>query len=86
MVRLKRKFGLSSDAAGDLKGAVYAISGVIVAMDHGWDRTVLIALFLVAMSIISVLTVGNIPPEQAQDVSDLLETDTVQDVLRQGRE
>ena len=83
---IKRKLGLSSDAAGDLKGAVYGISAVIVTMEPGWDRTFLISLFLIVMAVISWLTVGNIPPDQARDVSDLLETDTVQDVLRQGRE
>lgn len=83
---IKRKIGLTTDTAGDLKGAVYAIAGVLVTMDPGWDRTFLISLFLIVMAVISWLTVGNIPPDQARDVSDLLETDTVQDVLRQGRE
>ena len=83
---LKSRIGLSTNTAGDLKGAVYAIAGVLVTMDPGWDRTFLISLFLIVMAVISWLTVGNIPPDQARDVSDLLETETVQDVLRQGRE
>lgn len=83
---LKSRIGLSTNTSSDLKGAVYAIAGVLVTMDPGWDRTFLISLFLIVMAVISWLTVGNIPPEQAKDVSDLLETDTVQDVLRQGRE
>lgn len=83
---LKRRLGLSTDTAGDLKGAVYGLSAVIISMDPGWDRTFLISLFLIVMAVISWLTVGNIPPDKARDVSDLLETDTVQDVLRQGRE
>lgn len=83
---IKSKLGLTSDTAGDLKAAVYGISGAIVIMEPGWDKTVLLALFMITMMVISWLTVGNIPPEQAQDVSDLLETDTAQDLLRKGRE
>ena len=83
---IKTKLGLTTDTAGDLKAAVYGISGAIVIMEPGWDKTVLLALFMITMMVISWLTVGNIPPEQAQDVSNLLETDTAQDLLRKGRE
>ena len=83
---IKRKLGLTTDTAGDLKAAVYGISGAIVIMEPGWDKTILLGLFMITMMVISWLTVGNIPPEQAQDVSDLLDTDEVQDVLRKGRE
>ena len=80
---LKRKLGLSTDTAGDLKGAVYGLSAVIISMDPGWDRTFLISLFLIVMAIISYLTVGNIPPDAADEI--MAEKD-LKDVLREGRE
>lgn len=83
---IKRKLGLSTDAAGDLKGAVYGISAVIISMDPGWDRTFLISLFLIVMAVISWLTVGNIPPAMASDVKEIMDSKPIQDVLREGRE
>lgn len=80
---IKRKLGLSTDAAGDLKGAVYGISAVIISMDPGWDRTFLISLFLIVMAVISWLTVGNIPPEAADEI---LAEKGLKDVLREGRD
>ncbi len=80
---MKKRFGLTTDAAGDLKGAVYGISAVIISMDPGWDRTFLISLFLVVMAVISWLTVGNIPPAAADE---LLAEKELADVLREGRE
>lgn len=80
---IKRKLGLTSDAAGDLKAAVYGISGAIVIMEPGWDKTVLLALFMITMMVISWLTVGNIPPEQAEEL--MMEKD-IRDVLREGRD
>lgn len=95
---LKQKIGLATDTAGDLKGAVYAMSAVIVAMDPGWDRTVLIALFLIVMAVISWLQVGNIRPEIADQITEHYENDgyvigdkgkparTLEEVLKEGRE
>ena len=80
---IKSKLGLTSDTAGDLKAAVYGISGAIVIMEPGWDKTVLLALFMITMMVISWLTVGNIPPEAADEL--MLEKD-LRDVLREGRE
>ena len=80
---MRRKLGFSSDTAGDLKAAVYGISAVIVTMEPGWDRTALIALFLIVMAVISWLTVGNIPPEAAEEM--MAERDLA-DVLREGRD
>jgi hypothetical protein len=80
---VRRKLGFSSDTAGDLKAAVYGISAVIVTMEPGWDRTALIALFLIVMAVISWLTVGNIPPEAAEEM--MAERDLA-DVLREGRD
>ena len=80
---MKKKFGLTTDTAGDLKGAVYGISAVIITMEPGWDRTFLISLFLIIMAIISWLTVGNIPPAAADEL--MLEKD-LRDVLREGRD
>lgn len=80
---IKRKLGLTSNTAGDLKAAVYGISGAIVIMEPGWDKTVLLALFMVTMMVISWLTVGNIPPEQAEEL--MMEKD-IRDVLREGRD
>lgn len=80
---MKKRFGLTTDAAGDLKGAVYGLSAVIISMDPGWDRTFLISLFLIVMAVISWLTVGNIPPDAADEI--MAEKD-LKDVLREGRE
>ena len=80
---MKRKMGLTTDTAGDLKAAVYGISAVIVTMEPGWDRSILIALFLVVMAVISWLTVGNIPPDAADEI---LAEKELADVLREGRE
>jgi hypothetical protein len=83
---MAKRFGLTTDKAGDLKGAVYGISAVIITMEPGWDRTFLISLFLIVMAIISWLTVGNIPPETAQEVEEVMQHQSVQDILRGGRE
>lgn len=80
---MKKKFGLTTDTAGDLKAAVYGISGAIVMMEPGWDKTVLLALFMLTMCVISWLTVGNIPPDAAEE---LLAEKDIRDVLREGRE
>ncbi len=80
---MRKKFGLTTDTAGDLKAAVYGISGAIVIMEPGWDKTVLIALFMVTMMVISKLTVGNIPPDIAEEL--IVEKD-IKDVLREGRD
>jgi hypothetical protein len=78
-----KRFGLTTNTAGDLKGAVYGISAVIIAMEPGWDRTFLISLFLIVMAIISWFTVGNIPPDVAEEI--MIEQD-IKDVLREGRD
>lgn len=80
---IKKKFGLTTDTAGDLKAAVYGISGAIVMMEPGWDKTILLALFMLTMCVISWLTVGNIPPEAADE---LMAEKDLRDVLREGRE
>jgi hypothetical protein len=83
---IRDKIGLSTAASSDLKGAVYAIAGVLVTMDPGWERTYLISLFLIVMAVISWLTVGNIPPQMAEDVKEIMDSKPVRDVLREGRE
>ena len=84
---MKKKFGLTTDTAGDLKGAVYGISAVIITMEPGWDRTFLISLFLIIMAIISWLTVSSAaaddpgePPADRQLPEDPAE------IVRRGRE
>jgi|688.fasta_scaffold1801093_2 hypothetical protein len=83
---MRDKIGLSTATSSDLKGAVYAIAGVLVTMDPGWERTYLISLFLIVMAVISWLTVGNIPPQMAEDVKEIMDSKSVKDVLREGRE
>lgn len=80
---MKKRFGLTTDTAGDLKAAVYGISGAIVMMEPGWDKTVLLALFMLTMCVISWLTVGNIPPDAADE---LMAEKDLRDVLKEGRE
>ena len=80
---MSKRFGLTTDRAGDLKAAVYGISGAIVIMEPGWEKTVLLALFMVTMMVISWLTVGNIPPADAEE---LMAEKDIRDVLREGRE
>lgn len=80
---MKKKLGLTTDAASDLKAAVYGISGAIVIMEPGGDKTILLGLFMITMMVISWLTVGNIPPEAADE---LMAEKELADVLRDGRE
>jgi hypothetical protein len=80
---MKKAFGLTTDKAGDLKAAVYGLSGAIVIMEPGWDKTFLLGLFMITMMVISWLTVGNIPPEAAEEL--MVEKD-IRDVLREGRD
>ena len=80
---IKRKLGFTTDTAGDLKAVVYGISGAIVMMEPGWDKTLLLGLFMLTMCVISWLTVGNIPPEAAEEI--MAEKD-LRDVLHEGRE
>ena len=80
---MKKRFGLTTDTAGDLKAAVYGISGAIVIMEPGWDKTVLLALFMLTMMVLSWLTVGNIPPAAADE---LMAEKALKDVLREGRD
>jgi hypothetical protein len=80
---MAKRFGLTTDRAGDLKAAVYGLSGAIVIMEPGWDKTFLLGLFMITMMVISWLTVGNIPPEAAEEL--MVEKD-IRDVLREGRE
>ena len=80
---MKKRFGLTTDTAGDLTAAVYGISGAIVMMEPGWDKTVLLALFMLTMCVISWLTVGNIPPDAADE---LMAEKDLRDVLKEGRE
>ena len=80
---MKKKFGLTTDTAGDLKAAVYGISGAIVIMEPGWDKTLLLGLFMITMMVISWLTVGNIPPDAADE---LMVEKELKDVLREGRD
>lgn len=80
---MKKRFGLTTDTAGDLKAAVYGISGAIVIMEPGWDKTVLLALFMLTMMVLSWLTVGNIPPNTADEI---MADKALKDVLREGRD
>lgn len=61
---LKKKFGLSTDQAGDIKSALYAFAAAILAMPEGSERTILIGIWLAAMAVISYLQVGYIPPKE----------------------
>lgn len=81
---------LSTDEGQTRKGDVYLllafIQPIVYSMSPGWGQVIVGSLALLTLALLSYRTVGNIPPEQAKEVRDLLETDTVQDVLRQGRE
>ena len=87
--------GLSSAEAGTAKSSVYnwAIVAVILdkVADHiinlqgGWVQTALIIVFLAALSYISKLTVGNIPPEDAEIVRRKIEEMRADELLEEGR-
>jgi len=81
---------LSTDEGQTRKGDVYLllafIQPIVYSMSPGWGQVIVGSLALLTLALLSYRTVGNIPPEQAKEVQDLLETSTVQDVLRQGRE
>jgi hypothetical protein len=94
--QIKANYGLSSDKAGDLKSNVYnwAIVAVIldkvadhiIGMQAGWIQTALLILFLAALSYISKLTVGNIPPANAEIINRKIEEMDAEELLRAGRE
>ena len=81
---------LSTNDGQDKKGDVYLllafIQPIVYAMSPGWGQVVVGSIALLVLAILSYRTVGNIPPKQAEAVSELLETDTVQGVLKKGRE
>lgn len=81
---------LSTNDGQDKKGDVYLllafIQPIVYAMSPGWGQVVVGSIALLVLAILSYRTVGNIPPKQAEEVSELLETDTVQGVLKKGRE
>jgi hypothetical protein len=87
--------GLSSARAGDLKSNVYnwAIIAVIldkfadhiISLQNGWVQTGLTILFLAALSYISKLTVGNIPPEDAKILKAKVEEMRAEDLVEEGR-
>lgn len=88
--------GLSSARAGDLKSNVYnwAIIAVIldkfadhiISLQNGWVQTGLTILFLAALSYISKLTVGNIPPEDAAIVRQKIEEMKAEELVAEGRD
>ena len=96
MQEIKQKYGLSSDRAGDLKSNVYnwaivavildKIADYILGMQAGWVQTLLLILFLAAMSYISRLTVGNIPPQNAEIINSKIDEMSPEELLRAGRE
>lgn len=81
---------LSTNDGQNQKGHVYILAAfmqpVVFAMSPGWGQVITAMVVFLGLAFLSYKTVGNIPPEQAKDITDLLETDTVQDVLREGRE
>ncbi len=80
---LRKKIGLSTNTGNDLKAVVYGISGAILIMEPGWDKTILLGLFMVTMMVLSWLTVGNIPPDMAEEIMSEKE---ISDVLMDGRD
>lgn len=95
--QIKQKYGLDTDRAGDLKSSVYnwAIVAVILdkfadhilGMTAGWVQTLLMILFMAALSYISRLTVGDKPrrDEQDDDYEPLGDSSPLNDVLREAR-
>ena len=93
--KLKQKFGLDSDKAGDAKAAVYGsalilvilekVSDAVTGMDAGWDKTLLLALVLGALGLISWLQVGSgkSSPDTAGREVEALENP--EDIVRRGR-
>lgn len=81
---------LTTAAGTTQKASVWTIAGIMAPMvatlPEGWMKWLAFETFIVAMVLINWRIQGNIPPAQAKDITDLLETDTVRDVLREGRE
>lgn len=94
--KIKAEYGLSSDRAGDLKASVYnwaivatvleKVADHIIGLEAGWVQTALLILFLAALSFISWLTVGNIPPQNAEIINRHLEDMDAEELLEAGRE
>lgn len=81
---------LTTAQGTNIKANVWTIAGIvapiIATFPEGWMKWVAFETFVIAMAVINWRIQGNIPPKQAQEVTDLLETETVQEVLREGRE
>lgn len=72
------------------KASVWAIAGIVAPListfPEGWPKWVAFETFVLAMVLINWRIQGNIPPDMAEDVQDLMTTKPVRDVLREGRE
>ena len=85
----------TSAEAGKAKGQVYVWGIVavildkfadhIISLDQGWVQTGLTILFLSALAYISHLTVGNIPPEDAEIVRQKVQEMRADELLEEGR-
>lgn len=94
--KIKQDYGLSSARAGDLKASVYnwaivaavleKVADHIIGLEASWVQTVLLILFLAALSFISWLTVGNIPPANADIVNRKIDELSNEELLQAGRE
>lgn len=97
MNKLKQKFGLTSDKAGDAKAAVYGsaivfvilerVSDAVTGMDAGWDKTLLLVLVLAALTIISWLTVSSAAADDpGEPPADRQLPEDPAEIVRRGRE
>ena len=93
MKTFKEKHALSTAKATDLKSYVYnagilfvileKVGGTITDMDAGWDKTLLLVVFLGALSFINWLQAGNIPPQKADEIN---ASEALEEVLKKGRQ
>jgi hypothetical protein len=78
---IKDKFGLSTDKGNDFKSAIWMAMATIVTMPDTHERTLLLIVAMLAMCVISYLTVGHMAdPEYIETQKEL------KDVLGEGRD
>lgn len=78
---IKQKFGLSTDAGTNYQSVLYLAMGAITQMEAGHEKSILMALCLIALAVVSYMTRGYQPKAATID------NDSSEDeILKQGRE
>ena len=76
---------MSTNTGQNWAAVVWLVMSAITAMDTGTEKTVLLAIGMVIMSLIAWRTTGSgLSPKESQEILDT--TESVQDALNRGRD